>query len=146
MWLQLSTLLFQDGLGESVLSSIKQYLNILKPDLGRDVTVIKKLIFESLTGPMVRDNNLMTSLAEKIGARRNSLYDSAAKRVKLESDNRVLPIISRLQRKSPEGDKYISNQWKAEAYALYEDHLISDVVKGVNNVHKVLISNLYFCS
>ena len=125
-------------MGESVLCSLKHYLNMLKSDFGRDVSVIKKLLFESLTGPMVRDNNLMTSLAEKIGARKNSIFNSALRRVKLEADNLVLPIVSRLQRKCPDGDRYISNQWKAEAYGLYESHLISDVIKGVNNVYKVL--------
>ena len=125
-------------MGESVLCSLKQYLNMLKSDFGRDVSVIKKLLFESLTGPMVREHNLMTRLSEKIGARKNSIFDSAARRVKLESDNQVLSIVSRLQRKSPMGDRYISNLWKAEAYGLYENHIISDVIKGVNNVHKVM--------
>lgn len=125
-------------MGESVLCSLRQYLDILKSDFCRDVSVIKKLVFESLTGPTVRENNLMTSLAEKIGARKNSIFSSATQRVKLESNSKVLPIVSRLQRKSPEGDHYISNQWKVEAYGLYESHKVSDVIKGVNNVHKVL--------
>ena len=130
----------QDGLGEAVLSSIKDYLSILKPDLRRDVSLVKKLLFESLTGPKVRDNNLLSSLAAAIGGRKKSIIESSARRVKLELSTKMLPIVSRLIRKAPEGEKYISNQWKAEAYGFYESHLISDVIKGVNNVFKVLLS------
>ena len=126
-------------MGECILSSIRDYLKILKPDLRRDVTLVRKLLYESLTGPKVRDNNLLSSLAEAIGARKNSIFDSSSRRVKLEINTKMLPIVSRLIRKAPEGEKYISNQWKAEAYSLYESHLLSDVIKGVNNVFKVFI-------
>ena len=123
-------------MGESILDSIREYLIILKPDLSRDVSLVKKLLFESLTGSKVRDNNLLSSLAETIGARKQTVLHCAAQRVKLEINTKMLPIVSRLIRKSPEGEKYISNHWKAEAYGLYENHLISDVIKGVNNVYK----------
>ena len=117
--------------------SIKDYLVLLKSDLGREAGLNKKILFESLAGLEIRENNLLTRLAEEIGARKNSLFESAMRRVQMESDSKVLPIVSRLQRKSPMGDKFISNQWKVEAFGLYDSHLVSDVVKGVTNVHKV---------
>ena len=127
----------QETLWECILGSIRDYLNILKPDLRRDITLVRKLLLESLTGSNVRDNNMLSSLAEAIGVRKNSVFDSSSRRMKLEINTKMLPIVSRLIRKAPEGEKYISNQWKAEAFSLYESHLLSDVIKGVNNVYKV---------
>ena len=124
-------------MGDSVLISIRDYLNILKPDLCKDVCLVRKLLFESLTGSLVRENNLLSSLSETIGARKPTLLESANRRVKLENNIKMLPIVSRLIRKSPQGDKHITNQWKVEAYGLYESDLVSDVIKGVNNVYKV---------
>ena len=110
---------------------------ILKSDLSRDVGLVRKLVFESLAGPQIRENNLLTRLSEAIGGRRNSIFESADRRVKLETDSKMVPIVARLQRKRPEGGNSISNQWKVEAFGFYDSHVVSDVMKGVNNVHKV---------
>ena len=118
-------------------TSIRDYMDLLKNDLSREAGLNKKILLESLTGLEVRNNNFLTRLAEEIGARKNSVFESAKRRGKMESESKLLPIVARLQRKSPEGDKFISLQWKVEAFGLYDSHLVSDVVKGVNNVHKV---------
>ena len=43
--------------------------------------------------------------------------------------------MSLLQRSSV-GDKVISTKWKLDAYGLYENQLVSDVLKGYHNVKK----------
>ena len=68
------------------------------------------------------------------------ILKSAEVRKKLETTMKIAPIVGRPQRKSPEGEKYISMKWKLEAFELYDSHLVSDVMKGVTQVHKVWLN------
>ena len=61
--------------------------------------------------------------------------------MKLDEERKLVPLVSRLQRKSPEGQNIISTQWKVEAIGFFEPEVISDVLKGHNNVFKVSFSS-----
>ena len=117
--------------------SLSEFLNILKRDSTRDGVVVRKLLFESLTGSSVRDLNLLSQLAVAIGARKRSILAGACRRSKLETDHKLVPIVARLQRKSPEGKHVISTQWKLEVVGFFETDAISEVLKGHNHVYKV---------
>ena len=119
------------------MESLSTYLQIVKLDLSRDGSTVRNLLFESLTGPSVQDQHLLSQLADVIGARKSSVYAGAVRRSKLETEQKLVPIVSRLQRQSPHGQNVISNQWKIEAVGFFETEAISDVLKGHNNVFRV---------
>ena len=123
-------------LSEAVLSSIKEYLVLLKSDLSRDGNLVKKLILESVSGQSIRENNLLSQLAEELDVRKATVLNNVDNRIKFETEVKIVPIVSRLQRRSPVGDKFISTKWKLDAYGLYENQLVSDVLKGYHNVKK----------
>ena len=80
---------------------------------------------------------MLSQLADAIGARKPSILTGACRRSKLESDQKLVPLVARLQRKSPEGMHVISTQWKVEAVGFFETDVISEVLKGHNHVYKV---------
>jgi hypothetical protein len=134
----------QEDLGENVLKSIKDYLDIIKQDLSRDGVVAKKCLYESVTGASVRDSNMLCELAEKISARKGTILASAKDRLKMDNDLELVPFASRLRRKPPEGQKVISPEWQIMAWEFYESGVVSDVAKGHTNVMRVCISGHAF--
>ena len=129
--------IFQGNLGTSVLTSLKEYLDILKGDSSRNGVIARKFLYESLTGKPVRDFGLISALAEKIGARKTTILLSAKSREKFESDSKLVPFLSRLRRKPPVGQNIISPEWQVKAWGFFESEAVSEVVKGHNNVFKV---------
>ena len=127
-------------MGQGVLNSLKSYYEILKKDLTKDGSVSRKLFLESITGSDVQSNNLLSSLAELMGVRKTTMCKSAKNREKLESDQKLVPILTRMQRKSPQGPGWISTEWKIKAVEFYEMDAISDIIKGHNYVYKVRYS------
>ena len=127
----------QVDLGQAVLKSLKVYYEILKKDLTRDGVVSRKMFLESISGADVQSNQLLTSLAKLVGIRKRTLTASSNDRIKIESEQKLVPILTRIQRKSPEGVGFISLDWILKATTFYESDLISDILKGHNNVHKV---------
>ena len=121
------------------MSSLKDYLSILKKDSSRNGVVARKVLFESVTGPSVRDTNLLSVLAEEIGARKGTILQSAKSREKFESDMKLIPFASRLQRKPPVGQNVISPEWQVKAWGFFDSEVVSDVVKGHTNVMKVTL-------
>ena len=97
----------------------------------------RKLFLEGITGSDVWENNFLSNLADYIGARKHSVIDSSKNRLKIENDQKLIPIISRLERKTPDGEKIISIEWKVKAVAFFETDEISEILKGHNNVFKV---------
>ena len=120
-------------------------MSILKMDSSRDGVVARKCLFESLTGPSVREANMLSVLAEKIGARKGSILTSAKNREKVENDMKLVPFTSRLQRKPPEGHNVISTEWQVQAWGFFDSEVVSDVVKGHTNVHKVSLTYFTKC-
>ena len=88
--------------------------------MNRDGIVARKLMYEVLTGPPVRGAKLLTVLSEKIGARKASILACAKNRTKMDSDHKLVPFVSRIQRKSPEGNKVISIEWKIRVVEFFE--------------------------
>ena len=126
-------------MGKAVLGSLKDYFEIIKCDLTRNAVVSRKVVLDSITGVTVRENNQLTNLAEFIGVRKPSVLISAKDRFNLESEQKLIPIVNRIQRKSPQGDSFLSTEWKLSAISFYENDAISDILKGHNNVHKVIV-------
>ena len=120
-----------------VLDSLKDYQDILKGDFSRNGVVARKCLYESLTGKSVRESGCLSALADVIGARKTSIYLSAKNREKLESDSKIVPFLSRLQRKPPVGQNIVSQEWQIKAWGFFDSEVVSEVVKGHNNVLKV---------
>ena len=109
----------------------------MKQNQTREGILSRKLVLESITGSDICDNKFLSQIAEYVGARKGLVLDSSKKRAQTESNEKLLPFLSRLQRKRPEGENIISLEWQLQAVALYESEAISDVCKGHNNVVKV---------
>ena len=127
----------QKDLGTAVLLSLRKYYTILQTDLTRQGIVTRKLFLESVTGSDVCSQNLLSSIADYIGARKHSVIESSKQRKKIEKNAELTPIIQRLKRKNPEGTKIVSVVWEIKAVAFYESEELSDVCKGHHNVFKV---------
>ena len=123
------------------MNSLENYYTMMKTDLSRSGALSRKMCLESLTGSDVQNNNLLRCLADRIGARKESVLNSAKRRVKMESDQTLIPIVTRMQRKKPEGDGYLTQEWILKAVQFYELDSTSDVLKGHCNVFKVSINN-----
>ena len=133
----LSCTLIKVEFENAVLESIKKFYNILKQDHSRNGVVGRKFLLESASGADVCDKNLLSQLSEFMGARKQTVLDCAKSRNKLDDGQKLLPMLSRLQRKTPDGLGIISVEWKIHAVSFYEQDVISDIQKGHNNVHKV---------
>ena len=118
--------------------SLKDYYQLVKADKSRTGTVVKKVFLESLCGPSVRDGNLLSLLASYIGARRNTLFNCSHNRVKMESDQELLPVMQRLARKPISGDHKISMEWELTLSSWFESDHISEPVKGHHNIFRVM--------
>ena len=120
-----------------ILTSLKDYLCILKRDTSRNGVIARKCVYESLTGKSVRDCGMLSALAEALGARKPTILLSAKNREKTENDSKLVPFLARLQRKPPVGQNVISPEWQVKAWGFFDSEVISEVVKGHNNVLKV---------
>ena len=79
----------------------------------------------------------MSHLADQMGARKPTVLECAKSRASLDDRQKLIPMISRLERKTPDGKGIISVEWKLKAVAFYEQDETSDIMKGHNNVFKV---------
>ena len=62
-----------------------EYLVLLKFDLSRDGNLVKKLILESVSGQSIRENNLLSQLAEELDVRKATVLNDVANHMKFES-------------------------------------------------------------
>ena len=97
----------------------------------------RKFLYESVTGPSVRDENELTEIADFLGARRKTIYESAQVREKLDETQKIKPFMDRLCRKPPSGDTFISPEWKMTAGTFYELDCVSEIIKGHHKLYKV---------
>ena len=125
------------------MKSLKQYYSILKKDITRNGAVARNHFLDSITGSDVQSSNLLSSLAEFIGIRKKTIWSNAKLRLRLETEHTLIPIATRMQRKSPEGDSYMSTEWKVRGMGFYELESTSEVMKGHHQVFKVQL--LFIC-
>ena len=119
----------------NVLESVKDYYELVKSDLTRIGVVLKQVILECISGPTVRDANQLSQLSEVFCARKKTVYEMSKLRLSMEENQKLVPLVERLARKSPEGDKIITNEWKLKCVEFYETK--SEIVKGHHSMYKV---------
>ena len=124
-------------LATAVLSSICEYHKIVLGDLSKNGTLCRKVLYECITGPSVRDCSQLTMLADLLPARRKTVYASAKEREKLEETQQIRPFMDRLCRKPPTGDSVISPEWKLATGSFYELDCVSEIIKGHHKIFKV---------
>ena len=80
-------------------------------------------------------------MADTIGARLSTVTEEARKREVLEEKRTLIPYLNVLSRKSPEGARIVSDDEKYDVINFYESEIISDVLKGHNNVFKECVAS-----
>ena len=88
-----------------------------------------------LSGPTVRDANQLPQLCEVFCTRKKTLYEMSKLRLSMEENQKLVPLVERLARKSPEDEKIITNEWKLKCVEFYETK--SEIVKGHHSMYKV---------
>ena len=116
---------------------------MIKADESRTGVIIRKVFLESLCGKEMREANLLKDIASFVGARKGTLLECSHNRAKLESEQKLVPVMERLARKPVSGGHIISLKWKLIAGGWFESDHISEVVKGHHNIHKVMDDSVY---
>ena len=119
----------------NVLESVKDYYKLVQSDMTRNGIVMKKVILESVTGSVIRNACQLSQLADILGARLKTLYETSKVRFLVEENKEMTPLVEKLARKSPEGDKIISREWKLKGFHFYETN--SELIKGYHCMYKV---------
>ena len=118
-----------------MLESVKDYYKLVQSDMTRNGIVMKKVILESVTGSVIRNACQLSQLADILGARLKTLYETSKVRFLVEENKEMTPLVEKLARKSPEGDKIISREWKLKGVHFYETN--SELIKGYHCMYKV---------
>ena len=99
---------------------------------------LKKVVLESVCGLEIRDSQQLTLLSEVLGIRKKTMFEMAKQRTLMEENQELAMLVEKLGRKPPEGEKYISPEWKLEAGHFYEDKSV--LVKGHHAIYKVCLN------
>ena len=126
----------QISLALNVLKSIKEYYNLAASGSSRESTATRKQILLAVTGRPVRAAKQLNILAEEFEARHNTVVNEAKKRAELDEQQKLIPYLDVLGRKSPEGARIVTDEEKMKVIDFYESEIVSDVLKGHNNVMK----------
>ena len=118
----------------NVLESLKDYYALACSETSRSVTATRKQILQGMTGRSVTEANQLNQLAEAIGARTKTVYNEAKTRENIEERKQIVPYLKLVARKRPEGTRYVTEEEGIEVVYFYENPLVSDVLKGHNNV------------
>ena len=118
-----------------MLESVKGYYKLGQSDSTRNGVAVRKIILESVSGTVIRKCGQLSNLANLLGARKKTMYECSKVRLALEEKGELIPLVEKLARKSPEGDKIISTEWKIKAGQFYEQ--VSEIVKGHHSMYKV---------
>ena len=127
--------MYQVELAVNVLKSIRGYYTLGLSDTSRNGVTVRKIILESVSGTVISKNGQLSQLANLLGARKSTVYECSKVRLALEEKGELIPLVEKLARKSPEGDKIISTEWKIKAGQFYEQ--VSEIVKGHHSMYKV---------
>ena len=60
-----------------MLESVKDYYKLVQSDMTRNGIVMKKVILESVTGSVIRNACQLSQLADILGARLKTLYETS---------------------------------------------------------------------
>ena len=137
----------QVELAVKVLSSLRDYYNLIKSDSTRMGVLIKKVLLESCCGEEIKSSNLVKDLSSFLGARRGTVLECFQSRSEMQKVTELKPVVDRLARKSITGNHKISPEWEIKVAGWYETESVSEIVKGHHNIFKVrnLIQNkLYY--
>ena len=126
----------QISLALNVLRSIKEYYNLAASGSSRESTATRKQILLAVTGRPVREAKQLNILADEIEARHATVVSEAKKRAELDEQQKLIPYLDVLGRKSPEGARIVTDEEKMKVIDFYESEIVSDVLKGHNNVMK----------
>ena len=134
---------FQVQLSLNALDSVRDYYQIALRDTSRNGITTRRVVLESITGAQIRNSNQLCKLAEFLGARRQTLSESSKLRSSAEEKQVLKPLVERLCRKPPDGEKVVSLAWKIAAGQFFEKDNISDIVKGHHCLYKVSAQSWY---
>ena len=137
----LYNLSYQIELAVAVLESVKGYYKLGQTDTSRNGVTIRKIVLESVTGALIRKGGQLSQLADFLGARKKTVFECSKVRLATEEKGELIPLVTKLARKLPEGEKIISTEWKVKAGQFYEH--VSEIIKGHHSVYKVGLLGIY---
>ena len=120
----------------NIVDSLKEFYGLVSSDKCRTNVVARKIILQAVAGSHIRDNSQLSQTAEAIGARLKSLYTESENRKRLEENVKLQPFVEMLKRKSPQGNRYVSESMELDVIGFYENDKVSDIMKGHNNIFK----------
>ena len=126
-----------------MVASVRDYYQVALKDRSRNGVTMRKIVLESVSGSQIRSSCQLSQVAEVLGARKQTLFESSKMRVSAEEKRELKPLVERLGRKPPEGEKVVSLAWKIEAGQFFEQDSISNIVKGHHCMHKVCFIHTY---
>ena len=119
----------------NVLNSVTSFLEMAKVDRSRNGLAVRKVVLESVCGLEIRNAQQLTVLSQVLGIRKKTMFEMAKQRILTEDNQELAPLMEKLGRKPPEGEKYISPEWKLEAVHFFEEKSV--LVKGRHAIFKV---------
>ena len=125
----------------NVLESLQEYYHMACSETSRSIIATRKQILHATCGKSVRDANQLNQLAETLGARRATVDNESKTRKLIEERKQIVPYLTIHARKSPEGSKYVTEGERLDIIYFYENELVSEVLKGHNNVISEIIRN-----
>ena len=120
----------------NVFQSLRDYCTIMNGDHTRSGIFRRKIVCEALTGEPVKTGKQLDKIHLEFGLGRNLVTDSAKLRLKFETSLTLTPLLERLARKPPTGEKFVSMEWKLSVCQWFEEDHITDVMKGTHQLYK----------
>ena len=119
----------------NVLESVRSYYKLAQSDSSRNGITIRKIILESVSGSAVRNAMQLWQLGDILGARKKTVYECSKVRLSIDEKEEMIPLVEKLARKAPEGESFISQEWKLKGVQFYE--MKSEIIKGHHCMYKV---------
>ena len=119
----------------NVLESVRSYYKLAQSDSSRNGITIRKIILESVSGSAVRNAMQLWQLGDILGARKKTVYECSKVRLSIDEKEEMIPLVEKFARKAPEGESFISQEWKLKGVQFYE--MKSEVIKGHHCMYKV---------
>ena len=129
------------SLALNVLTSIENYYSLTLSDQTRQNIATRKQLLQAIAGQPVKAAHQLSHLSQILGIKRASVEKAATEREDIDYREQIVPYLSILKRKSPEGYGIVSEEEKIDVISFYESDLVSDVLKGHNNVQNEIILN-----
>ena len=120
----------------NVFESLRDYCTIINRDHTRSGIVRRKIVCEALTGELVKTGRQLDKIHLEFGLARKLVTDSVKLRLKLETSLTLTPLLERLARKPPTGERFVTMEWKLKVCQWFEEDAISEVLKGTHQLYK----------